>query len=693
MKKNYRYILLLLLLGSMLSCSAPSGPSVMTTTGDGKIDSISQVMLDLSLFDHIESNVSESVSAIGIGSKSVSGRSLDMDNYSKYILLKTESDIDNPESVEFEVSEEFQDLFGNFYSPGTRLSLDDMSGTVDKLYVMGDYTLISFISLDIKALLSAEQTHIFGTSGHKVYEGKMEFETGEVIHTLEYSYDDNDDYLSIKYTSDNGFEKKEYDEQLSFRSGEICSEVSDEGDYIKKYDTYGYSSSFFRKSFVIDNNTGLVYPILGLDLSVQHGIAYEKKLGPVAIVKGEKGLSFVQLINNSDIYVYDIMCDKHGQYFILNDLIDEVVQEDGITVVYYTKNSEYIQLEDRRMMHIDFGQSGQRPFYTDPIKAVHIIGQNLTEESLEYVGGFLKGGTVREEKEVPYSLREFNKANGRSFSKIGLGTDLEFSSIDGEYLYGFYVADASKAEFCKINLASRECCFIVYKSSSREEYYGSPDASTLLVVSRAASENNKYSIYSVHPYERDEYKQHYYNYILKPDGEVVLDPSYEEFKEKYYKGYRKANTYRYTPNEFRQKYQIDLEGTEDIVEGWWNIEGATYEIEGIYSESLKNAAFYYVWKDGYSDKTFDDMYYHYIYMEDGIVKSDLTNHSVLENVAVNNINWNAIDFLDYEFPVVSAKGTNKYRLYFDKETGDYSADLSSSVLAIRKKIILQPIIR
>lgn len=677
----------------MLSCSAPSGPTIVTTTGNGKIESISQVMLDLSLFDYIESDISESVSALGIGNESASSRALDVGDSSKYILLKTEGESNNPEAVEFEVSEDFQDSFGNVFSSGTRLSLEDLSGTVDKLYVMGDYTLISFISLDIRALLSAQQTTISGTSDHKVYEGKMEFKAEDVLHSLEYSYDDAEDYLSIAYIRDDGKEKKEYRERLTFRSGDKCKDVSDEGDYVKKYDTSGYGSSFFRKSFLIDNNTGLVYPVLGLDLSVQHGIAYDKDLGPVAIVKDSNELNFVQLVSNEEIYVYDVLCDKYGQYYVLNDSIDEAVQEDGITVVYYTKNSEYVQLEDRRMLHIDFGPSGQRSFNTDPVKNISIVGKDLTEESLDYVGGFLKGGTIREEKDVPSALREFNKSNGKSFVRIKFGSDMKFSSIDKEYLYGYFVEGATKAEFCKVDLSTNDCCFIEYKSRTGTEFYDAPDASTLLVLSRAASEKNKYSIYSVHPYGRDEYKQHYFNYVLKPNGKIEMDPTYEEFKEKYYKGYRKANTDRYTPDEFRQKYQIDLEGTGDIVDGWWNIEGVSYDVEGVYSETLKNAAFYYVWKEGYSDETFKDMYYRYIYVEDGVVKSDLTNHPVLENVSVSGIDWSSIDFMDFEFSVVSSKGTKRYRIYFDDETREYTAGLASSVDAERKKVILQPICR
>ena len=153
MKKILRNIILLLVLVSMLSCSAPSTPSVITTTGNTKIDSISQVMLDLSLFEHTESNISESVSALGIGKKNVSSRALDIEDFSKYLLLKTEGENNDPERVEFVVSDDFHDLYGNVYLPGTRLSLEDMSGSVDKLYVMGEYTLISFISLAISFIL------------------------------------------------------------------------------------------------------------------------------------------------------------------------------------------------------------------------------------------------------------------------------------------------------------------------------------------------------------------------------------------------------------------------------------------------------------------------------------------------------------------------------------------------------------
>ena len=162
----------------------------------------------------------------------------------------------------------------------------------------------------------------------------------------------------------------------------------------------------------------------------------------------------------------------------------------------------------------------------------------------------------------------------------------------------------------------------------------------------------------------------------------------------HYNAFRKQNCDKYTPAEFREKYQIDLEGTDDFVKGWYNIEGVSYDVEGVYADNIyQNATFYYVWKDGYSDQVFDDMYYKYVFVEDGVVKSDLTNHVLIENIDIRNIKWEDINFLNYDFPVTTSKGTYYYKVAFDEASGQYTSALADTIDAVRRKKVLQPIYR
>lgn len=692
MEKKLWLILIVCFVIFIQSCSNPSDAGKISTTGNLKIESISQVLKDSSSFKYLQADVDTSITAVGIAKSNINSRALELSDIGEYTFVKsTDKETVDFTPVEFKVISNYEDNLGNILSKGETVTSEYIPGIIDKLYVMGRYTLVSYLSIDINKLLNSQQTTISGFLSNKIYKGNMSFQNNQDTYHLEYYFNDKNDTIHIDYTHNN--DKKS--EDVSFRTSKKCSTSSVESEYIKEYDTYGYNNSFFRKSFIIDNNTGLIYSTDGLDLSVHHGVAYDKELGPIAINVVNENIEVIQLIQNHSIFIYDILKDKFNQYYILNDTLDEITNEDGVTLVYYTSNNEYLPLlTEGTMLHIKYGPSGNREFLTDSVIDITIVGEELKNLELNYIGEIGKGGAVNAEADIPECISKINKNNGQHYSKIKYGSDMKFSQIDEKYLYGYGVDRAKRAEFGKIDLNTKDVIFTTYVSENDDSFYSAPDASTLLVVSRFASDKNKYSMYSVYPYKRDEYKQHYYDFVLQSNGKIIQSPTYKEFKDKYYYAFRKQNCDKYTPAEFREKYQIDLDGTDDFVKGWYNIEGVTYDVEGIYADNIyKNATFYYVWKEGYSDQVFDDMYYKYIFVDEGIVKSDLTNHILIENIDIREINWEEIDFLNYSFPVITSKGTSYYKVSYDIEKGEYKVDLSNTIDFERRKIILQPIYR
>lgn len=692
MKRIVNIVLLICIVLALQSCSNSSDSGSITTNGKLKIESISQVLKDSSAFKFLKADVNDSVSAVGISAISNGSRAFELSDLNEYLFVKTtDSELNDVFAVSYSAISDYIDELGIKMTKGEEISTDKIPGFIDKLYVLGRYTLVSYLSVDVNMLLNAQQTSISGSLSNKIYQGNVSLRNGKDNHQLKYYFDDKNDFIHIEYMHN----EDKVIEDVSFRTNNKCNIVSDESENVKEYDTYGYSNSYFRKSYLIDNNTGLIYSLDGLDLSVHHGIAYEKDLGPVALnVKGDD-IEVIQLVQNQNIFIYDILKDKYNQYYILNDTLDETSTEDGVTVVYYTSNSEYLPLlTSGVMLHVEYGPSGDRSFLTDPIKDISMVGEGLIESEISYVGSIGKGGTVRSESEIPDCISEINRLNGQRYSKIRYGSDMTFSRIDEKILYGYGVDRSKRAEYAKIVLSTKDAVFTTYSSNNDDSFYYAPDESTLLVVSRVASEKNKYTMYSVYPYERDEYKQHYYDFVLHSNGTITQTPSYKEFKDKYYNAFRKQNCDKYTPAEFREKYQIDLEGTDDFVKGWYNIEGVSYDVEGVYADNIyQNATFYYVWKDGYSDQVFDDMYYKYVFVEDGVVKSDLTNHVLIENIDIRNIKWEDINFLNYDFPVTTSKGTYYYKVAFDEASGQYTSALADTIDAVRRKKVLQPIYR
>ncbi|MBQ8434048.1 MAG: hypothetical protein IJX23_04505, partial [Clostridia bacterium] len=98
------------------------------------------------------------------------------------------------------------------------------------------------------------------------------------------------------------------------------------------YDKENYCSNNSRQSFVIDNDTGYVYPIKDVTIQKIHNnlLLINNLVYDYNIVTDN--LNFFPLFTNATIEVKDYMKDKHGNNYVFND---RIVSFDDTTKTYY----------------------------------------------------------------------------------------------------------------------------------------------------------------------------------------------------------------------------------------------------------------------------------------------------------------------------------------------------------------------
>ena len=359
--------------------------------------------------------------------------------------------------------------------------------------------------------------------------------------------------------------------------------------------------------------------------------------------------------------------------------------------MYYTVLNEYVPLYDGTVIKIGFN-SDTSYYGTNAIESVSRVGKGFAEEKIE--GNLDISYSSFNNLSIEDYFVEYNSLHGQKYVvDYSYGSSHFFDRIEDGYLYSYFCSQDFIAVFARTSLSTYDMTIREYFSKTKRDYFALLDAETLVIASNEYTGNRNYSLYLVKPFENKEYKEHYFDYILKSSGKLVQTPTYDEFRKKYYSAFRQANTDKYTPDEIREKYQIDTEGTAAWVEGWQNIEGLTFEESGIDSETRNTVYYYYQWKGGYSAEDFDNMYYKYIYKEDGVVKSDLTQHVLLENVQVSASEWKNADIYSLELKSKSYNSNSSYYLVKDTVTGEYKAEESSKVILERQSQILQPINR
>ncbi len=689
----------------IVSCSDPvrvdSG-----SYGSIEVSKSSDVIEDLSIISSLKASISSDTQAVGLVRESLSSqvsKALVSEDSLGNVLVQRDSSEELPSEVMFSVvknGENF-DRHGRFRNPGEEIEQSELPGFIDKTYVLGNYTIVSFLAVDFDTLKNSASTIRKESPNGSHYSGDFDFRDAEDsfgFSNIEFSYDEGNDFFNIsvsyKDPSMNGFSC-----DLSFRSPKNTHRVPNEPDNVTYFDTIDYCNSIFRKSYIIDNSTGLIYQLDdSMNVSVHQGILIDGKKGPLDIELDENGnLILKPIVKNPSLFIYDIFKDCYGQYYVLNDSIDEVDLSDGLSVVYYTQTASYIPAKDGSVVHITFNDSSTSRFFTQAIKKVSKVGASFVDEPFETDCTLELNYEGRvEESSLNEGLKSYNSYNGNDWKVVPNGGSFHvFDKIMDGKLLSYYVDGFSYAVFATTDIYTGDIEFIDYTCERDTNYYFAPDGRTLIIVSNKLNKNkSSYSIYAVYPFEDDEYRQHFYLEIMNSSGNVHRTPTYDEFKSKYYMAFKKANSDRYSPTELRAKYRIDLDGTSDWVEGWTNYEEISRSEEGVDSSTLKTVVYYYVWKPGYSDDVFKNMYYKYEYVDDGEYKLDLSQHTILENIVLDKSCFrNGLDFMNMSFETRTASGNAEYSIVKNSDTAEYEAVLFSFVTAQRDVIVLQPVNR
>lgn len=296
MKKISGFVLLVIALAFAISCNGSPSKS----NSSGTISSISSVLYDMSSISCMKANISSNTTAIGTQTKV--SRSLD----SEKILVKQDGENSESEPVEFEVvstkdkdGNPVKDFNGNTLQLGDIFTQNSINGKIDKIYVSVDYTFVSYLTVDVNKMIENSSSN-GSDSWHNgtIQSGK---------ESLSWNWSDSNDYINVSYSNSNYY----CYENISYKSSRYDEPAYNEADGVSKYDVNGYQTNKFKQSFIIDNKTGLIYPIEeGLNLSLQKGVAIDKEKGPLSIKRtNDDSLVLEQLLPNKDIRINRVFKD------------------------------------------------------------------------------------------------------------------------------------------------------------------------------------------------------------------------------------------------------------------------------------------------------------------------------------------------------------------------------------------------
>ena len=131
--------------------------------------------------------------------------------------------------------------------------------------------------------------------------------------------------------------------------GNNLSRFDDDG--IALYDKGGYYSDRNRQSFVIDNASGYVYAIENFSIdNIDRGIIVSNGKYYDMTVADNGDLTFIQIVMNETLEIYDIFKDKYGYKYVKNNFLDAYDEENK--TLYYTKH-EYMLSEEGVTIYYD----------------------------------------------------------------------------------------------------------------------------------------------------------------------------------------------------------------------------------------------------------------------------------------------------------------------------------------------------
>lgn len=178
----------------------------------------------------------------------------------------------------------------------TVVTQEKVNGSIDKLYTLGDFTFVSYVTLNIAS--------------------------NKGIAKDKYGYDDaKDAYGKPLYISRPGNDKLDFDENgVSF------------------YDKVNYYSDCEHQSYIINNATGLVYKLDDFRIDkIENGLFWQGNFVYDMSIQNGNAV-FTPLFSNPDINAYSVIKDRYGKKYIYNDKIEQY--DSGSNTVFYTDKPE-----------------------------------------------------------------------------------------------------------------------------------------------------------------------------------------------------------------------------------------------------------------------------------------------------------------------------------------------------------------
>ena len=190
-----------------------------------------------------------------------------------------------------EIDGDVYDDSGNIIDSNRKITQDEINGQVNKIFTTKEYTYIQFVAL-------------VGSSGEYPYMNA----NGNIYY----------EYVNVRP------EGMTYDENG-----------------VAEFDMTDYYSSNLTASFVIDNSTGYIYKIENLHIKSFHNGLVVSNNGYYYLISTDENhnLIFTDVLPNKDVSVIDVIMDKYGWLFLVNDRINSVDSERK--VLYTTELKKY----------------------------------------------------------------------------------------------------------------------------------------------------------------------------------------------------------------------------------------------------------------------------------------------------------------------------------------------------------------
>ena len=313
----------------------------------------------------------------------------------KFVKTTGEVSEANAEDISFIVRSDIdtiiKDYDGNVLKAGEVISQDDFPYYIDKLYIAGDFTFISYVPFTIHTISSdyCSSSSIDTRS-----------EDGAITRA----------WYKVRYKAQDGQEKEE---SITLRpdidfpyGGYIDQDIVIRN--CTQYDRVDYYSSDLRKSFIINNKTGKIYDVGAYNFSMDKGVITERSMGKVRLSLEGDSLKITKLIGNAGIQITDCFADKYGQVFALNESLDICDTERG--VMYYTDKTKYV-LSDQNVV-IERNYSGSHQF-------ARITAQTVSE--VKKIGSNWERVEIQESDRFSFDQRLFSNWYDAWITKIENG--------------------------------------------------------------------------------------------------------------------------------------------------------------------------------------------------------------------------------------------------------------------------------